>query len=83
MTIDYTLFRSGTTNQYQIGRLYVIHDNINVKISDEYVTTGNFKIAEFNAIFDGFDANLINLSCVVDSFGENVIMNYHLKKIKF
>lgn len=83
MTIDYTLFRSGNTNQYQIGCLYIIHDNVNVKISDEYVTTGDFKIVEFNANFDGFNEDLINLNCVVDNSGENTIMNYHLKKIKF
>ncbi|MFW6016607.1 MAG: hypothetical protein ACOCRK_09225 [bacterium] len=83
ITIDYTLSRSGSTEKYQIGRLYIIHDNDNVKISDEYVSTGDFKIVEFYSNFDGFDKNIINLKGYVENGTYDVKLNYHLKKIKF
>jgi hypothetical protein len=83
MTIDYTLSRSGTTGEYQIGRLYIIHDDVNIKISDEYVSTGDFNIVDFSCVFDGFDNNIINLVGSVESGLYDVEMSYHLKKIKF
>jgi len=82
ITLDYTLYRSGATQKYQIGRLYVIHDNIIIKVTDENTTTGNFKIVDFSVNFDGFNNNLINLESTVESDVYDVIMNYHLKKIK-
>lgn len=82
--INYTLSRTGDTiNKYQIGTLYIIHDDINVKLSDEYLTTEQFKIVEFSCKFDGFDENNIILICNVENGDYPIKMIYHNEKMKF
>jgi len=81
--IDYTLSRSGITNQYQIGTLYIIHNGTNIKITDELVSTEEIKLVTFNAIYNGFGNVTINLSYDVNDGNEPVWMEYYYKKFNF
>lgn len=85
ITIDYTLSRTGDTitDQFQLGRLYIIQDNTKVNITDEYVTTGDFKLVFFSGKLDGFNNNNITLICEAIDGNHPIKMNYHLKNIQF
>ena len=80
--IDYTLSRSSVTNNiFQMGNITILNDDISTYINNVYQNTSssNEEFTSFNSFINSDD---ILLSCSVNDNIYDVIIAYHIRKIK-